>query len=282
MLILLTGARGRLGSLLYTILAEQHEVTGLDLQDLDISDFGAVRAAVREYRPQLVINCAAWTDVDGCARDPQRALHINGLGPQHLALAAHEAGAAVLQISSNEVFDGRAARPYTEYDSTAAVNPYGYSKLYAERAIAAVNPHHYIVRTSWLFAHGGRNFVQSILQAARDGRELRVVVDEVACPTYNDDLAAAIKQLIEIGRYGVYHLTNEGACSRYAFARHLLDRSGLEDVPIAPIAAAEWPRASHPPAYTALANITGRSIGITLRPWQQAVEAFLAREGIAL
>ena len=143
-----------------------------------------------------------------------------------------------------------------------------------------VNPRHYVVRTAWLFAHGGKNFIQSILGAAQVGKPLRVVVNEVANPTYNDDLADAIAQLIETGRFGIYHFVNEGACSRYDFARYALDRAGYAETAITPITSQMWPRASTPPEYAPLANLAGPMVGITLRPWRAAVDAFLAKEGL--
>ncbi len=286
MKILVTGAAGRLGGKLLTVLsARGHEVTGADIvgdhvSRLDIGDFEATRALVAELKPDVVLHPAAWTDVDGCAKDPQKAIAINGFGTQHVALAAANVGAAVLYISSNEVFDGTSNRPYREYDVTNPINPYGYSKWVGERALVNVNPKHYIVRTSWLFAHGGKNFIQAVLNNAQAGKRLRIVTDEVANPTYNDDLADALGRLIETGRYGTYHLVNEGACSRWAFARYFLDRLGHTDVPIDKISVAEWPRASVPPTYASMSNLTGSHIGITMRPWQEAVDVFLTKEGL--
>lgn len=286
MRILITGAAGRLGGRLAELLSNtENEITPVDVVGehvlrLDITDFAAVRRMIDELKPEVVLHPAAWTDVDGCAREPDKALLINGIGAQNVALAAAQVGAAVLHISTNEVFDGARAQPYTEYDLTQPVNPYGYSKWYGERAVMSVNPKHYIVRTAWLFAHGGKNFIQTILNAAEAGRTLRVVTDEVANPTYNDDLADAILRLISTQRYGIYHLTNAGACSRYQFARYVLDRAGYAETPITPITAREYPRPSTPPKYTALANHSGRSVGITLRGWQEAVDAFLKKEGL--
>lgn len=280
MRILVTGAAGRLGSRLMRILAEKHDVSGVDIDQIDITDYSATRALIADLLPDIVLHCAAWTDVDGCARNPEKAIRINGHGAQHVALAAAEVNAAVLYVSTNEVFYGQLNRPYLEYDLPNPVNSYGYSKMVGERSVSAVNPRHYIVRTAWLFAHGGSNFVQKIIAAAQQGKPLRVVTDEVANPTYNDDLADAIAKLIETQRYGNYHLTNEGACSRYTFARYVLDRAGLDEVPIEPISSREWPRASIPPAYTALTNLAGTMIGIALRPWHDAVDAFLNAENL--
>lgn len=285
MKIVITGAAGRLGRRLVELLAPEHEVTGTasgsdDFPRLDVTDFAAARALIGEVKPHIVLHTAAWTDVDGCARDPQRAVQVNGFGAQNIALAAAEAGAAVLYVSSNEVFDGRLSRPYREYDPTHPINPYGYSKWVGEQAILHLNPRHYIVRTSWLFAHGGKNFIQSILAAAQAGKPLRVVTNEIANPTYTDDLAEGIARLIQTGRYGIYHLVNEGWCSRYDFARYTLDHAGYGSTPIVRISAAEWPRPSTPPEFSPLENWAARSLGIALRPWREAVTAFLAREGL--
>jgi dTDP-4-dehydrorhamnose reductase len=286
MRILITGAAGRLGGLLVEVLAAHgHAVTGVDvigedITRLDVTDFAATRAFIADLQPELVIHPAAWTDVDGCARDPERAIIVNGFGTQNVALAAAQVNAAVLYVSSNEVFDGKLNRPYLEYDVANPANPYGYSKWVGERAVQQVNPRHYIVRTSWLFAHGGKNFLQTIHQAAQQGKRLRIVTNEVANPTYNNDLVDGIAALIETGRYGIYHLTNEGTCSRYHFARYFLDRVGCQDAVIEPIASHEWPRTSKPPVYSSLGNLAARHLGIALRPWQQAVDAYVEREGL--
>jgi dTDP-4-dehydrorhamnose reductase len=280
--ILVTGANGRLGSALARALEGQGvRVTAIDIDRLDLTDFPRVRTFLRELRPDWVAHPAAWTDVDGCAREPERALLHNGIAAGYVAQAAAEAGAGVLYISSNEVFDGAADHPYLEYDAPRPVNSYGMSKWAGEQAVARLNPRHMIVRIAWLFAHGGRNFVHAILRAAAEGKPLRVVTDEVANPTYAEDLAPALAALLADGRCGVFHLTNAGWCSRYAFARCVLDVAGYGATPIAHITSAEWPRPSAPPLFTPLANVAASAAGIALRPWEQAVEAFVRAEGLA-
>ncbi|MEZ4669074.1 MAG: dTDP-4-dehydrorhamnose reductase [Anaerolineae bacterium] len=286
MKVLVTGAAGRLGSkLVHLLTAQGHSVTGADIVGndvirLDIGNFEATRALLTDLKPAVVVHPAAWTDVDGCAKEPEKAIATNGFGTQHVALAAANVGAAVLYVSSNEVFDGKSQQPYREYDVTNPINPYGYSKWVGEQALVNVNPKHYIVRTSWLFAHGGKNFIQAVLNNAAAGKCLRIVTDEVANPTYNDDLAAAIVRLIETERYGIYHLVNEGSCSRHAFARYFLEKAGYKDTEVEKISVVEWPRASVPPTYAGLQNLAGKHIGITLRSWQEAVDDFLAKEGL--
>jgi dTDP-4-dehydrorhamnose reductase len=267
--------------LVEVLTARGETVIGVGRDTLDMTDFAACIAFVTAAQPDIVIHAAAWTDVDGCARDPEKALQINGLGAQNIALAAARVDAPILYVSTNEVFDGAASVPYREYDTARPINPYGYSKYVGERAITMLHPRHYIVRTSWVFAHGGKNFIQTMLNAAAAGKSLRVVIDEIASPTYNDDLADGIAALITTGRYGLYHLTNAGACSRYAFARAILDRAGYRETPIQPLLSHQWARPSTPPHYTPLANLAGASIGITMRTWESALDAFLEKEGLA-
>ncbi len=283
MKILITGAAGRLGGQLVSRLRPRHEVADADIvgavsHRLDIRDYEACRQLVAALQPDIVLHPAAWTDVNGCALNPRKALRVNGVGTGHLAAITAGRGIPMLYVSTNEVFDGERRRAYSEYDRPNPVNAYGYSKWYGERALSQANPLHYIVRSSWLFAHGGGNFVQAILSAAQAGKAIRVVVNEVANPTYTNDLAAAIVRLIETERFGIYHFVNEGAVSRWGFARYALDQAGFADTPIARISRHEWPRASLPPEYTALANHAGDSIGIRLRPWQESLRAFLKAE----
>lgn len=279
MRILVTGANGRLGSQLVSQLkAAYHDVKGVDIADMDITDPIGVNRIFEMNQPELVIHCAALTNVDYCAEHPDEALTINGFGTQTVALACQRIDAMLLYISTNEVFDGKVARFYQEYDQPAPQNPYAYSKWVGEQMVRDLVRRHYIVRISWLFAHGGQNFVHTILRLARERRPLRVVVNEVSSPTYNNDLAEAIARLITTGQYGIYHLVNEGHTSRYAFARHLLDMAGYADVLVQPIALAEYPRASRPPEYAVLRNVAAARLGITLRPWQEALAAFMELE----
>jgi dTDP-4-dehydrorhamnose reductase len=287
MRVLVTGGAGKLGGAVRRVLNERdHEVFAADVAEaddihpLDITNFEATVELVRSLQPNLIIHAAAWTDVDGCAQNPERAIQINGLGTQHVALAARRVRAAMVYISTNEVFDGKNSRPYYEYDRTNPINPYGYSKWVGEQAMMTHNRRYYIVRTAWLFAQGGKNFVQAIINRAQTGQPLRVVTDEIANPTSTDDLADAIARLIVTKRYGVYHLVNEGACSRYDLARYILDHAGYPDVPIERISGSEWGRASTPPCYAAMHNLAGRMVGITLRSWQEAVSDFLSKGGL--
>lgn len=274
MRIFITGARGQLGRALESALAT-HELTLTDLPELDITDRAALTDAVTGARAEVVIHCAAFTDVDGAARDPIPAYRINVLGTQNVALASRSAGAAMVHISTNEVFAGDNPAGYEEWMALAPVNPYGRTKAAAEVHVRALLERHYIVRTAWLFAPGGRNFVHAILKRAAEDGHVRVVADEIANPTYAPDLAAAIEKLIMTGQFGTYHFVNDGACSRWAFAKEILHQSGYQDTRVTPILSNAYARASRPPAFSALLNRNGAALGIALRPWQDALAAFL-------
>lgn len=283
MRVFITGAAGKLGTELTRQLMEKHEVIGADIaggtgHKLDVTDYAACQQLIHGTAPDIVLHPAAWTDTDACARQPHKALRINGVGAHNVAACTAQLDIPMLYVSSNEVFDGRLNRPYTEYDGGNPINPYGYSKWYGEQAVLQGNPRHYIVRTAWLFGAGRHNFVQAILKAAKTGKALRVVTDEVANPTYVKDVANAIAALIETARYGSYHFVNEGAASRWDLARYVLDWTGFGNTPIERISRHEWPRPSLPPEYTALANIAGAGIGIRLRPWQESAQDFLQAE----
>lgn len=280
MKILLTGHKGQLGSaLLPRLRAVGHRVQGIDLPEHTITDRADVTDLCQALEPDLILNAAALTDVDGCARDPQLAYRVNGYGVQVLAQVAAEMDAEFMQISTNEVFDGAASKPYHEWAPCNPRNPYGVSKLAGEFYARSLLNRFTIVRTAWLYAVGGRNFPHRILELADERDRLRVVTDEVASPTYVADLADAMVALIGTHAYGIYHLVNEGTASRFEFAKALLNASGREDVPVEPITSDAFERASTPPPYAPLANHAAAALDIRLRPWQDAVAAFIDDAG---
>lgn len=272
MRIAITGARGQLGTCLQKALRGE-EVIPLNRPDCDVTEAQVV-PAIAGLAPDVVIHAAAYTDVDGCARDPDKAYLVNALGTQNVALACQRCGATMVYISTNEVFDGAKGEPYLEFDRPNPINAYGRSKLAGEFFVQALLNRFYIVRTAWLYARGGNNFVTKIIRAADERGRLRVVTDEVGSPTYAPDLAEAIARLIRTGHYGIYHLTNEGACSRYDFAVRILELSGRGHIPVEPITLAEYKRASTPPPYTPLRNFCAAQLGIKLRPWEEALRAY--------
>jgi dTDP-4-dehydrorhamnose reductase len=277
MRIVITGALGQLGRALQNALA-RNDLVLIDVPDWDITDPQSV-PRMADLKPEVVIHCAAMTDVEGCVNNPDLAYLVNAFGTQNVALACQRVGAAMIHISTNEVFDGTASQPYREFDPQHPVNPYGASKLAAEQIAARLVSKLYIVRTSWLFTAGGNNFVRKVIAAADKHGRLRVVTDEVANPTYAPDLADAIARLIQTDHYGSYHLVNEGYCSRYEFALEIMKQSGRESIPVVPITTDQFQRASTPPPFAPLRNTVGAALGITLRPWQETLVDYFARIG---
>ncbi len=273
--IFITGNKGQLGTALRSAL-QDHTVTGGDLPQWDMMDPAQVEDTLRAFRPDVVIHTAALTNVDYCAEHPAEAVRVNGVGTYNVAIACRMVDALLVAISTNEVFDGRASRPYQEYDPRNPVNPYGYSKHVAEQVVERFAPRYMIVRISWLFAPGGSNFIHKVLDRARSGQPLRVVTDEVGSPTYVHDLAAALARLIGLGRPGIYHLPNSGSCSRYEFAQEIVRLAGL-DVPIEPIELAAFKRPSVPPPYAPLDNVFAAAQGVEMRPWREALAEYIAR-----
>jgi dTDP-4-dehydrorhamnose reductase len=274
--IAITGARGQLGSALNAALGPAHEIIPLGHDALELGSPTAIHR-ITATGADLVVHPAAYTNVDGCARDPERAYIVNALGTKYVALACRRLAVPLVYISTNEVFSGDATRPYAEYDQTGPVNAYGRSKLAGEQIVRELLHEFYIVRVAWLFG-GERNFVRSVLRLADNPPEggMRMVDDEVGSPTYAADVADAVARLLATEQFGTYHAVNGGACSRYDFAMAILRQSGRANTPVTRIKLADFKRDSTPPPYTPLANLAGAALGITLRPWEEALAAYLA------
>lgn len=276
MKIVITGAGGQLGRALQDALSS-HDLVALDHAALDVSNREAVRTVIVDAKPDVVIHPAAWTNTTGCEEDPDRALQVNAEGARYVAEAAREVGAAMLHVSTNEVFDGEKRAPYDEDDPTNAINAYGRSKVAGEEAVRETLSQHYIVRTSWLYGPGRESFPEKILAAARDQQKLRGVTDEIASPTLTLDLAQAIAKLIETKDYGTYHLANAGECSRKEWAEEVLRLTGVA-VPVEAATQADFGAAVRKPPYSTLANNRAAKLGITLRPWREALGEYIGSE----
>ena len=274
--LLILGTRGQLGSALVERL--QHDrhvrVTGWNRPAYDITA-PAIADALCALQPDVVINCAAWTDVDGAEAHPDEAYAANALGPKYLAQGCAACGALLVHISTNEVFPGLPGVHYREYDCRQPAGVYARSKHAGEEAIHHCHNRWIIARVAWLFSPYGSNFPSKILAAADKQSSLRLVQNEFGNPTYAPDAAAAIVQLIEQERLGIYHIVNEGCASRFELAQQLLTRSGRNHVALTAIDAAEWPRPAPPPLHAVLVNQAAAAYGIRLRDWRDAVDDFV-------
>lgn len=283
MKVAVTGARGMLGAaLLPALAAAGHEVVGFDRTHADVTSLDAVRDALRAAGPQWVVHLAAFTRVDDCEGDPERAHRVNGLGARNVARAAAELGAPILALSTDYVFPGDATRPYREDDAPGPRSVYGASKLAGEIAVREAHPHHIIVRTAWLYGRGGTNFVDTVLARARAGHLLRVVDDQRGSPTWASDLAPALVRLVAAGRYGTYHCTNSGDCTWHELAVHVLGRAGIA-APVERIDSATLARPAPRPAYSVMSNRSCEHVtGHRMPHWQDAVDRYLGLGAAAL
>jgi dTDP-4-dehydrorhamnose reductase len=243
-----------LGQALMPVLQASNQVAGLGSKGCDIRDGAAVKNALGAYRPELVIDLAAYTDVDGCELDPDRAEGLNGTGTRNVAQACSEAGARMLYVSTDYVFDGKQDKPYGETDAPNPINVYGHSKLRGEQSVQALLDRYLIARTAWLFGPTGKNFVASILKLARQQRELRVVNDQRGSPTYVRHLALKLAELVASNAHGIYHVTASGSCTWFEFAQRIVQLSGMKGVSVVPISSNESGRAARRPANSVLEN----------------------------
>lgn len=279
MRIVVTGARGMLGQAVVAAARERgHEVLALAHADLDVTDAQAVDETIGSSQAHAVVNCAAWTDVDGAQEREFEATAINGVGAGNLALAAVSAGARMVQVSTDYVFSGEASDPYIESDHVGPRSAYGRSKLAGEREVVAAGDNHAIVRTAWLFGAGGRNFVDTMLTLAAEREELRVVNDQVGCPTWTGHLAPALIQAAEGEATGIFHAAGGGRCSWFELASAAIERAGLRCA-VLPTTSAEFPRPAPRPAFSVLGTERGDD-ALTLPPWQEGLDAFLAARTI--
>ena len=271
--VLITGAGGMLGREVRQV-AElvHHEVVAFDRAALDVTDAGAVAGALEEVRPDTAIHCAAWTDVDGAEAAEDEALRLNAEGAGNVAAAAATVGASVLLPSTDYVFDGTASQPYVESDATSPQSAYGRTKLAGEAATAAVNPRHFVVRTSWLFGAGGRNFVETMLSLA-DAGQVVVVRDQVGSPTYARHLAEGLLRLAATDAYGLHHMSAGGHCSWYDFAGAIFEQAGA-DCQVLSTTTAELGRPAPRPAFSVLE--TEWPDPILLPDWHDGLRAYLA------
>ena len=274
MKILITGSSGMLGHDLINVL-ENHELVLTTSKSLDITDKNHTIEFISDAEPDIVINAAAYTDVDGCEQNQDLAYAVNGEGVRNLALACREIDCPLVHISTDYVFDGSATEPIGEDGEIGPISVYGKSKLQGEEAIQEILDKYFIVRTAWLYGLNGKNFPRTMLELAESHSEITVVYDEVGTPTYTPDLANGISELIETDRYGIYHLTNSGSCSWCEFARYIFEIAG-KDVNVIPVTASEFARTAPRPSYSVLDNRNWVENGFEpLRDYKEAVKEYI-------
>ena len=272
--VLITGGGGQIGIELAQRLDENH-AWALGRSALDVTSGAAMDRVLADLKPDVVIHAAAMTDPEACERDRTAAQRVNVVGAWNVARAVARAGGDMVYLSTSYVFDGDRLGPYREYDEPGPINAYGVSKLGGERAARQALDRLYIVRSGWVYSRWNRGFVARLLWLDANASGVRYVGDQVANPTSAGDLAAAVLRLIDTRAYGVHHLVNEGASSWYGWAGAVLRAAGRADVALEEISAAEYRREAQIPANSELANEMSRAVGITLRPWPDALEEFV-------
>jgi dTDP-4-dehydrorhamnose reductase len=244
--------------------------------ELDITDAAAVRRASEQVRPDLILNCAATADVDRCEREPDWAYAVNEQGARHLAEAARQSGAEIVHVSTDYVFDGAKAGFYTQEDEPRPLSVYGQSKLAGERAARQACEQSYVIRTSWLFGVGGKNFGSRVIEYARAGARLKGVMDQISIPTYAADLARRIEEIVALKTYGVYHGVNSGPATWLEFAERALALAGIHDVEIEPVTREALNQAAPRPHNSAMRCLLSERIGLApLRDWRDAMPEFV-------
>ncbi len=278
--VLITGAGGQLGQEVVKVFTQDssYRVIPKNHRDLDITDKEKVGLVLKKENPNLIIHCAAWTNVDDAAENPTGAMRVNGDGTKNVCTTAKKIGAKLVYISTNEVFNGKKSSPYTEGDNPNPINSYGQSKLTGEKYCQEILADKCtIVRSSWLYGSASRNnFPNKVLKKAKGEGFLRVVKDEISIPTYTPDLAEGIKKMIDKNVSGIFHLVNEGAASRFDWAREILKVKKIK-VPVTPVKLVDYQRASSPPGYSVLANTRAKNMEIVLRDWQAANKEYLRK-----
>jgi len=274
--ILVTGGHGLLGRSLAALSTSDRPIVCLGRRDLDVTDEASIRGALEHVRPVIVVNAAAMTDVDGCERDPDKAMRENATGPRLLAEACVRAGVNIVQVSTDFVFDGSKREPYTIEDVPNPISVYGKSKLEGERAVLAARPEAVVVRTSWLFGIGGKNFASRIFDYAASSNRLKGIKDMRSLPTYAPDLAQRILEIVDSGAGGTFHITGGGEpATWFEVARAALDAAGRLDVELIPVTVAELGLPAPRPAYSALRCLRSEALGLPpMQRWNEAVEAF--------
>ena len=276
MKILLLGHKGMLGTDLLTQMRLHHEIVGMDKEEIDITSADDCAKAIEETAPQIVINAAGYTNVDGCETAKEECFAVNAEALKNIAVACHRKNIRIIHFSTDYVFNGTGSAPYKEDDDCDPINTYGASKLAGERYLQTLAQNYIIIRTAWLYGVNGKNFVRTILEKAKTTPRLTVVDDQLGSPTHTKDLAAAVDILIEKKAQGIFHATNRGSCSWYQFAVKILQEAGIDDVEVSPIKSDQLARQAKRPAYSVLSMQKFiQTTGKAMQPWQLGLQDYL-------
>jgi dTDP-4-dehydrorhamnose reductase len=268
---------GQLGKDLLRVMESSNEIIGIDYPDVDITSPISIDRILDTHEPQLVINAAAYTDVEGAESNREDAYAVNEFGSRYLARATAARNIPIVYFSTDFVFDGTGRTPYSPDDPTNPRSVYGASKLAGEVATIESNPEHYVLRTAWLYGPAGDNFIEKVIAWAQKNDSIKVVTDEVGSPTHTWDLAEATERLMHTRAFGLYHAVNNGACSRYTLAQKIVEQAGLE-VELLKCASHEFPTKAQRPAYSVLNSAALESVCCTeMRSWQDALDHYLSR-----
>jgi dTDP-4-dehydrorhamnose reductase len=283
--VLVIGARGMLGRDLLEVFRSSREtdpskgfeVVEWDLEEIDIREEGSTLSKIGNLRPDIVINLAAYTDVDGCEKNREEAFQVNAEGTRHVVMAAKACGARVVYLSTDYIFDGKKKDPYLETDPPHPLNVYGQTKLKGEEYVQKGIDDHLIIRTQWLYGRHGKNFIVSVLRQAREKRVLTIVDDQTGSPTYTVDLSKAMVTLLRHNSRGIFHVANRDACTWYRLGQAILEFAQIEGVPITPISSEALGRPAARPSYSVLnTQKLKQETGMTLRPWSDALRDYLS------
>jgi len=277
MKVLITGANGMLGQDVTALLEKKGYLTeNADREDLDICDLNAVLERVSLCKPNVIINCAAYTNVDGCETDVDNAYKGNAVGPKNLAIASNKFDVPLVHVSTDYLFDGEMGKPYIEGDVPNPLSVYGKSKLFGEQNVTSLTNKYFILRTQWLYGKNGKNFVKTMLELAEKNSSLKVVNDQFGSPTYTKDLAEIIYEIIQTESYGIYHTTNSGSCSWYEFTKDIMELAG-KNVEVNPCTTDQFPRPAKRPKYSVLENFNLKINGFTQpRHYKDALKEYLS------
>lgn len=274
--ILVVGSKGMLGTDLMDAAGHDRECDGVDIDEVDIGDRADCLRLIRDVSPSVVINAAAYTNVDGCETNREDAFRVNAEGVENLAIGCRETGALLAHVSTDYVFDGTKGVPYTEEDAPSPRSVYGLSKVEGERRLQKHLDHYLIIRTAWLYGHHGKNFIRTIIDMAESGKPLKVVDDQWGAPTYTKDLARAILALVDMDADGIFHVSNAGSCNWWQVARKAVEIKGYGDVEIAPITTAELNRPAERPLYSVFScERFARTVGWEMRMWDGALREYI-------